>query len=172
MKRREALKTIGFATLGLVALPSCARDWTSEDIPQDSTFRSKEQELLTSIADTFIPENDAVGAIPQGVDKFLIRLFDECYEEDVRNNIKLQLAKLDEKAIDSVGNSFSKSSQDQREELLLTFEASDNEQENRFFELVKAETIRGFRTSQTVMQDYYGYSVMPGFYNGNVDVEA
>lgn len=172
MKRREALKTIGFATLGLVALPSCAREWTSQEIPSDSAFSSKEQKLISATADTIIPEKDSVGAIPQGVDKFLIRLFDECYEEDVRDNIKLQLSKLDEKAVDSSGNPFADCSQVQREELLLTFENSENEQEKQFFELVKAETIRGFRTSQVVMQEYHGYRVMPGFYNGNADAEA
>lgn len=172
MKRREALKTISFATLGLVALPSCAREWASQEIPSDSAFSSTEQKLITSVADTIIPEKDSIGAIPQGVDKFLIRLFDECYEEDVRNNIKQQLKNLDEIAIDSAGKPFADCSQTQREELLLTFEGSENESEKQFFELVKAETIRGFRTSEVVMKDYYGYSVMPGFYNGNADAEA
>lgn len=166
------MKTLGFATLGLVALPSCAREWASQEIPSDSAFSSKEQRLISSVADTIIPEKDSFGAIPQGVDKFLIRLFDECYEEDVRNNIKLQLSVLDKKAMNTAGNSFPDCSQTQREELLLTFKNSEDEQEKRFFELIKAETIRGFSTSRIVMQDYHGYQVMPGFYNGNADAEA
>lgn len=173
MKRREALKTLGLATAGLVALPAWASGWTSRDVAiESSTFSSKEQALLTSISDTFIPANNNLGAIPQEVDKFLIRLFDECYETDVKDNIKLQLNVLNDRAMQEIGKSFTDCSQPQREELILTFQDSDDEAEKRFFQLVKNETIRGFSTSKVVMQDYHGYRVVPGFYNGNVDVEV
>lgn len=173
MKRRKAIKTIGLATAGLVALPAWASGWTSRDVAiESSTFSSKEEALLSSVADTFIPAKDNLGAIPQEVDKFLIRLFDECYETDVQDNIKLQLNVLDDRAMEKAGKSFTDCNQAQREELILTFEESENETENEFFHLIKSETIRGFRTSKVVMQDYHGYRVIPGFYNGNVDVEA
>ena len=173
MKRREALKTLGFAAAGLVALPVWARGWTSRDVAFDSSvFSNKEQALISAVADTIIPEKDSIGAIPQEVDKFLIRLFDECYEEDVQANLKLQLQELEEKAMNSAGKSFADCSQPQREELLLTFADSENESEKQFFELIKYETIRGFRTSKVVMEDYHGYRVVPGSYNGNVDVKA
>lgn len=173
MKRREALKTLGFATAGLVALPAWASGWTARDVAfESSTFSSKQQALLSSIADTFIPAKDNVGAIPQEVDKFLIRLFDECYETNVQDNIKHQLSVLDDRATEKAGISFTDCNQAQREEFILTFEESENEEEKNFFQLVKYETIRGFRTSKVVMQDYHGYRVVPGFYNGNVDVEG
>lgn len=173
MKRREALKTLGLATAGLVALPAWASGWTPRDLAiQSSSFNSKQQALLSSIADTFIPAKNDVGAIPQQVDKFLIRLFDECYEKDEQDNIKLQLKVLNERSMQKTGNPFTDCNQTQREELLLTFEDADNEAEQRFFQLVKYETIRGFRTSKVVMEDFHGYRVVPGFYNGNVDVEG
>ena len=37
---------------------------------------------------------------------------------------------------------------------------------------MKSETIRGFNTSQKVMQEYLGYKVAPGHYYGSVDVKA
>lgn len=173
MKRREALKTLGLATAGLVALPAWASGWTARDVAiESSTFSTNEQALLSSIADTFIPAKDNLGAIPQEVDKFLIRLFDECYEPDEQDNIKLQLNVLNDRAAEEDSKSFTDCSQLQREELILTFLDSDDEAENRFFQLVKYETIRGFRTSKVVMEDYHGYRVIPGFYNGNVDVEG
>ncbi|MDR9366138.1 MAG: gluconate 2-dehydrogenase subunit 3 family protein [Balneolaceae bacterium] len=173
MKRREALKTIGLAAAGLVTLPAWATGWTARDVAiKSSTFSSEEKALLSSVADTFIPAKDNLGAIPQEVDKFLIRLFDECYETDEKNNIKLQLSELDDRAMENAGMSFTDCNQAKREELILTFEESENEAEKEFFQLVKYETIRGFRTSKVVMQDYHGYRVVPGFYNGNVDVEA
>lgn len=173
MKRREALKTLGFAAAGLVALPAWARGWNPQEIAlSSSSFSMNEQAILSSVAGTIIPEKDGIGAIPLEVDKFLVRLFDECYEEDARANIKLQLNELNKKAQNSHNKSFSDCSQTQREELLLTFSDSENESEKRFFGLVKSETIRGFRTSKVVMQDYHGYRVVPGRYNGNVDAEV
>lgn len=172
MKRREALKTLGLATAGLVALPAWASGWTTRDVAaiESSTFSSIEQELLSSVADTFIPANNNVGAIPQEVDKFLIRLFDECYETDVQDNIKLQLNVLNDRVMEKAGKPFTDCNQTQREELILTFEDSEDEAEAQFFQLAKNETIRGFRTSKVVMQDYHGYRVVPGRYNGNVEV--
>lgn len=173
MKRREVLKTLGLATAGLVVLPAWASGWTARDVAiESSTFSSNEQSLLSSVADTFIPVKDNLGAIPQKVDKFLIRLFGECYETDEQDNIKQQLSVLDDRALGKAGMSFTDCNQKQREELILTFEDSENEAEKEFFHLIKNETIRGFRTSKVVMQDYHGYRVVPGFYNGNVDVEV
>jgi hypothetical protein len=173
MKRREALKTLGLATAGLVALPAWASGWTARDVVvQLSTFSSKQQALLSSVADAFIPAKNNLGAIPQEVDKFLIRLFDECYETDVQNNIKQQLGVLDDRAMEKTGMSFTECNKAQREELIMTFEDSENEAEKEFFQRVKYETIRGFRTSKVVMQEYHGYRVVPGFYNGNVDVNV
>lgn len=173
MKRREALKTLGFAAAGLVALPAWARGWKANEIAlENSSFSTWEQAILSSVADTFIPEKNGIGAVPQEVDTFLVRLFDECYEEDVRNNIKLQLNELNNKSMDAHGKAFTDCTQSQREELLLTFQDSANEAEKEFFQRVKFETIRGFRTSKVVMQDYHGYRVIPGRYNGNIDVEV
>lgn len=173
MKRREALKTLGFAAAGLVALPAWARGWNAQSITLvSSTFTPEEHALLSAVSETIIPEKDGLGAVPLGVDKFLIRLLDECYEEDTQDNIKMQLNELNKNAISSEGKGFADCSQAQREELLLSFSDSGNESEEIFFRLLKEETIRGFRTSQVVMEDYYRYSVVPGYYNGNADAEA
>lgn len=171
MKRREALKTLGLATAGLVALPAWASGWTACDVAiESSTFSSKEQSLLSSVAETIIPAKNNVGAIPQEVDNFLVRLFEECYEKDERDNIKKQLSMMNDRAIENFGSQYAECTQEQREQVFLSFDASEDESEQRFFQLVKIETIRGFRTSKVVMQDYHGYSVVPGFYNGNVEV--
>ncbi|MCG2589850.1 gluconate 2-dehydrogenase subunit 3 family protein [Rhodohalobacter sulfatireducens] len=173
MKRREALKTLGLAAAGLVTLPAWASGWTARDVAiKSSTFSSTEQALLASVADTIIPAKNNVGAIPQEVHKFLVRLFDECYEKEKRENIKRQLNVMNNLAMKDFDSSFMDSSQQQREQILLSFSESEDESEQEFFQLVKIETIRGFRTSKVVMQDYHGYRLVPGFYNGNVDVEA
>ena len=84
--------------------------------------------------------------------------------------VKAQLATIDGKSKSQLGKSFDKASQEEREGLLLSFASSENEDEKKFFDLIKSQTIIGFTTVKEVMVNYRGYQVAPGFYNGCVDV--
>ena len=61
-------------------------------------FQSAEQKLLASITDTIIPAGNSIGALSVGVDKYLQKLIDDCYEKEVQDNVKTQLKALDESA--------------------------------------------------------------------------
>lgn len=173
MDRREALKTLAIASGGLIALPSWAMGWNAKSISfQPSVFTETEQALIACVADTIIPEQNSIGALSVGVDQFLVRLFEQCYEEDIQENIKNRLKKLNDLSGQANDMAFEECSQLQREELLLAFSESEDEGDTDFFNLMKSETIRGFRTSQIVMQNYLKYDLMPGHYDGCVDIIA
>lgn len=170
MNRREALRTLAVASGGLVALPGWAFGWNPERIAlQSSRFSASEEATISAVADTIIPEKDSIGALAVGVDRFLVRLLEECYAEDVQENVGIQLRLLQRLAREETGASFRDCNQDHRERLLLSLQASDDRAQRDFFELMKAETVRGFRTSQVVMERYLGYVMMPGFYDGCAD---
>ena len=173
MDRRKALKNLAIASGGLITLPqwmiSCG---VSDTTIHHSSFSVAEQKLLASVADTIIPAGKSVGALSVGVDKFLQKLIDDCYEKATQENIKTQLKALEALATKAHNGSFADCSQGQREELLLTFSTSENTLEKDFFNAMKSETIRGFNTSQKVMQEYLGYKVAPGHYYGCVDVKT
>lgn len=84
--------------------------------------------------------------------------------------IKAQLASLSEKSKTELGSPFNKATQEQREKLFLSMSMSENEEEKKFFDLMKSQTITGFTTVKEVMVDYRGYQVAPGFYIGCVEV--
>jgi len=173
MDRRRAIKNLAIVSGGLITLPqwmvSCG---ISDTTIHQSSFSIIEQEILASITDTIIPEGNSIGALSVGVDKFLQKLIDDCYEKDVQDNVKTQLKNLEgsSKAINK--RSFADCTQVQREQLLLKLSASTNKAEKDFFDLIKSEAIRGFNTSQKVMQEYLGYKVAPGHYYGSVEVKA
>ena len=173
MNRRKVLKQLAIATGGLITLPawmtSCG---ISDSNVHASSFSSSEQRLLASVCDTIIPAGNAIGALSVEVDKYLQKLIDDCYEKDVQDNIKLQLDSLEKVAKAKYKNSFVDCSQAQRQELLLALSSSNVKSEKDFFTLIKSETIRGFNTSQKVMQEYLNYRVAPGHYYGCVDVKA
>jgi hypothetical protein len=173
MDRRKAIKNLAIVSGGLITLPqwmvSCG---VSDTTVHQSSFSVAEQKILASIADTIIPAGNSIGALSVGVDKFLQKLIDDCYEKDAQDNVKAQLKSLDGSAKTTHKKSFAECTQAQREELLLKLSASGIKTEKDFFDLIKSETIRGFNTSQKVMQEYLGYKVAPGHYYGSVDVKA
>jgi len=173
MNRRTSLKKLLVASGSLIALPSWAERWNVSDLTTHrSTFSLSNQEILASVADTIIPAGNSLGALSVGVDKFLQKLFDNCYEKEVQENIKAQLAALETSAKSTFGNSFASCDQTQRQTLLEAFSISENKNEKDFFTLIKSETIRGFSTSREVMLQYLNYKILPGHFYGCVDVNA
>jgi hypothetical protein len=173
MKRRESLKTMLLASGALVSLPAWAQAWHVEDVKAyRSSFSATEQSLLASVADTVIPAGNAVGALTVGVDLFLQKLLDNCYDSETQQNVKMQLTALDGEARRVYSQSFSSCDQTQRQTLLGKLELSENKAEKDFFTLMKTETIRGFTTSREVMLTYLKYKSAPGHYYGCVDVKA
>jgi hypothetical protein len=171
VNRRNALKSLTIVSGTLISLPawmvSCG---ISHKDTHHSGFDSNEQKTIASVADTIIPAGSAIGALSVGVDKFLQKLIDDCYETPVQDNVKKQLSALDRYAETDHNKSFAECTQQQREKLLMRLADSKDKDENDFFNLMKTETIRGFNTSQKVMEDYLGYEIAPGHYNGCVPV--
>ena len=171
MNRRDTLKVILVGASGLIALPSWANGWTVGDLTTHHTsYSALEQELLASVADAIIPPGNAIGALSVGVDKYLQKLIEKCYEPAVQENVKTQLNGLDASAQSAYGKSFVSCDQTQRQELLIRLSTSEKKEEKDFFVLMKSETIRGFNTSKEVMTDHLNYKIFPGHYYGCVDV--
>lgn len=173
MNRRTSLKALMASSGALVALPSWAEGWSSGDLEiQTSLFSPTEQDLISKVADTIIPAGKSIGALTVGVDKFLMKLFGNCYEVEVQENIRTQLLELEASSQRAHGKAFADCDQNQRQELLLKFSVSEKKSEKDFFDLIKSETIRGFSTSKEVMLGYLDYKVVPGHFYGCVDVTA
>ncbi len=173
MNRRNTIKHLFAASGALIALPSWARSWSKASFGTfDSSFSKAEQEILSAVVDTIIPAGNAIGAKSVGVDLFLQKLFDRCYEQEVQNNVKNQLKALETKAQAGHQVSYAACPAVAREQLLLQFSNSEIKEEKDFFNLIKSETIRGFNTSEEVMVKYLKYKVAPGHYYGCVDVNA
>ena len=173
MERRKAIKNLAIISGSIITLPqwmiSCG---VSDTAVHQTSFTLAEQKILASIADTIIPAGNSIGALTVGVDKFLQKLIDDCYEKNVQQNIKARIKALDESAKTTHKHSFAECEQADREAMLMKFSTSQNKEEKEFFDTIKSETIRGFNTSQQVMTGYLGYKVAPGHYHGSVDVKS
>ncbi|MCH6235564.1 gluconate 2-dehydrogenase subunit 3 family protein [Cognataquiflexum rubidum] len=183
MDRRKSLKILGGTAVGIAGLVLVDWKWQLVDqLTHKGFFSFKEEQLITAIADTIIPaglppkvptpDAQPIGALSTGTDKYLIRLFEHCYEKEDQDMIKSQLASLAEKSKTTLGKSFEKGTQEEREGLLLSLASSENEEEKKFFDLIKSQTITGFTTVKEVMADYRGYKVAPGYFHGCIDVPS
>lgn len=183
MERRKSLKILGGSAIGIAGLVLVDWKWQLLDqLTHKGFFTIKEQALICSIADTIIPAGfplrnptanpSPIGALSTGTDKYLIRLFEHCYEVETQNLIKSQLAALSERAKNELGKSFDKATQEEREILLMSLADSADGDEKMFFDLMKSQTITGFTTVKEVMVDYRGYQVAPGFFYGCVDIPS
>lgn len=176
MDRRKSLKIIGGSAFGIAGLVLADWKWQIVDeLTHKGFFTRKEEKLISAIADTIIPaglppklptpDAQPIGAISTGTDKFLIKYFEHCSEKEQQDMIKAQLALLDEKE-------FLKANKEEREAIFLALDDSENENEVKFFSLMKSQTIFGFTTVKEVMAEYRGYKVAPGYYHGSVDVSS
>lgn len=174
MNRRNSLKLIGGSVAGIAGLALVNWKWQIVDrLTHEGFFSFDEEQLITAIADTFIPEGhppvlpspDAkpIGALTTGTDKFLIKFFEHCSEPEDKALIKIQLESLRK-------SGFAEASQEEREQKLLALKNSELEDEKKFYNLMRSNTIIGFTTVKEVMVDYRGYQVAPGYYKGCADL--
>lgn len=154
MNRRSAIKDLLVASGGWITLPLWMTACRIADKDAHfSSFSPAEQASLATFVDILIPAGPAIGALSLGVDKFLQKVLDDCYEKPVVDNVKKQLAAL--------GGKYSP-------EILQQALHSPDAAIRDCFVLLKNETIRGFSTSQQVMEGYLHYKVAPGDYYGCV----
>lgn len=173
MNRRNAIKNLSLATGGLISLPFWMTACHMSDKDSHfSSFSPLEQAALAAVADTIIPAGPSIGALSVGVDKFLQKVLDDCYEPAVVGNVKKQLAAIDVQAKAAHGQLFAACNARQRQAFVLNGLNSANKEEKDAYSLLKSETIRGFNTSQQVMEGYLHYKVAPGHYYGGVTIKS
>lgn len=176
MNRRKSLKILGGSVAGIAGLALVDWKWQIFDqLSHKGFFSLKEEQMLSAIADTIIPEGlppilsnsqaKPIGALSTGTDQYMIKVIEHCYEKEDQETIKTFLNSLEDKG-------FLKGNKQDREQMLLALESSENENEKEFFKTMKSETITGFTTVKEVMVDYRNYKVAPGYYNGCVDVNS
>ncbi|MCA6078836.1 gluconate 2-dehydrogenase subunit 3 family protein [Fulvivirga sedimenti] len=171
MDRRKAIRNVLLGSAGMTALPSWANGWSANGITISHWLTADNEETLRAVADTLIPPGNAIGALDVGVDRFMMKLFAECYETDIQNGIEGLLSTIDKSAITIHGTGFATCGQEQRQQLIEAIAVSENESVRDSYDLFKRECIRGFRTSKEVMTQYLNYKVAPGHYIGCVDVK-
>ena len=173
MQRRTSLKLLGAAGAGIAGLALVDWKWQILDRLTHAGFFTYDQErLITSLAETLIPEGipgrsgaAPIGALSTGTDQFLIKFFEKCLEKEEQEILIQELKVLQKRG-------FTVLTKQEREAILGEYSETEDQNQKKFYELIRANTIFGFTTAREVMVDHLGYQVAPGFYSGCVEVPA
>jgi hypothetical protein len=174
MERRLALKNLLIIAGGTILLPSCLNQDKKVSIPLNHINVSAEHEaLLAEMVETIIPKTDTPGARELGVHQFVLVMIDDCTKKEDQQRFIKELDGVHGLAKKQFNNSFIKSTQQQREELLMRMEKKEfGEKVTSFYEHLKRLTIQGYLKSQYVMTNLLKYELVPGRFHGSHPVTA
>ena len=177
--RKEAIKRSALIMGGLIFAPNAlgvlsgckarpALDWSPE------YFNRNHARLVSSLAETIIPETDSPGAIEAGVPGFIEEMVYTGYTEDARSLFLSGLDALDDLAGETHGDRFA----DLDAETQHRFASEQNRTAIEsgispppFFLIMKELTVMGYYTSEPGAKQALRYERIPGRYDGCVPFE-
>ncbi len=170
MERRNALKHIATATVGLVSLPAWATNWTATSIQPH--LPAAQDLLLAELVETIIPTTDTPGAKTLGVQTFVQKVIADCVSKADQDTFAKGLTATEALAQQTFSKGFVALDNPQRLQLVRQLAASQDATQKAFYNLVKGLTIRGYMSSEYVMTNLTHYQMAPGYYRGCVPVKS
>jgi hypothetical protein len=115
MKRRIALKQLGFITAGAMILPSCVQQVKQATIQLTNIIVNGDQEaLLAEIAETIIPATDIPGAKALNVHHFVLKMVDDCQDKESQQQFISGLSQIEKAVKEKLTNPFEECSAEER----------------------------------------------------------
>ena len=164
MNRRTAIRDLIIFAGGVTLVPSCVNHPDAASIVLNKINIDAGQEaVLGEIAATIIPQTTTLGAKEVNAHLFVLKMVDDCYEEDVQQKFIRGLDQVESDAKKRFGKSFGKCTEKQREDILLAVENGDSAspEVSQFYEIMKARTIQGYLTSKYVLENIKKYEMIP-----------
>ena len=180
MKRRIALKQLGFITAGAMVLPSCVQQAKEATIALKNIIINGDQEmLLAEIAETIIPATDIPGAKALNVHHFILKMVDDCQDKESQQQFISGLSLVEKAVKEKLDKPFDECSSEERKQFFLEFEqknkdAKDGEKREdlpAFYSLTKQYSAQAFLSSEYVMTNVLKYNMVPGRFEGCVEIK-
>lgn len=159
MNRRNALRSIGVTTAGVLAYSSCTSvvEISYPNLP----IKSKDAQLITLVSLVILPENPLDFPTIETREVFILEWIDQVFDkEQIKAFIESMNAFKNE-----VGDSFNSISMEEQLNTLRAIIETDSKAVD-FIQTVKSISIRHFTTSQTYLTDYVHFEFIPGRYEG------
>jgi hypothetical protein len=172
LNRRDAIQRISILMGGMISAPAMAGLNGKKSHATFVQFSAAQESLVAEIADTIIPTTDTPGAKAAGVEKFVLRVVQDCYPENSQKAFAEGLVKLDADCQARFGKSYIDATITQRKEALTTcMLESDATRKSKkgqptFFFMMKELTTTGYFTSEIGATKALDYLSIPGKFDG------
>lgn len=181
MDRRSALKNIAVLGGGVFLAPSCTFSPERVSIALNNlNITGRQEQLLAEITETFIPATDDIpGAIELNIHHFVLVMVDDCRSEKDQKIFIRGLNQMDPLAEHQHEGGFSECTPTQRKQLIAgTLEGQPElkslgaiyEDSRECLSITKQYTIQGFLNSEYVMTEELPYQLVPGHFDGCVEL--
>lgn len=173
MKRRMVIKNIVLYTTGATIFPSFLTGSERVSDAGELVIASYPEKVMAEVVDTIIPKTDTPGAKDLLVHAFVLRMINDCYDENAQNRFMKGLSQLDEICNARFNKLFINCTASQREQLLTDIANKKGYQGDvlYFFPLMKNLTLQGYLNSQYVMTNLVKYELIPARFNGYFPVK-
>ena len=168
MKRRDALKSIGLVTGGMILVPSCSLWEEKVTIALNNLKITPDQEqILKDIVGTIIPEGPEIpGGVSLEAHNFVWIMMDDCEPKEQQDKFINGLNQFNEKVKVQKGKRFKKLTELERLEVVQSaMIESENELEmdiSPFLAQVKNYAVWGFFRSEYIMTEVFPFKLVPG----------
>lgn len=153
---------------GAVVVPRFLVAGEIRSIPLETLKFGDKVPIVAAVAEIIIPKTDIPGAKDLGVQLFVLKMVEDCYEEEVQHTFLKGLEQLDLLSNQRFGKDFIKCSAKNQASIVQNIEEA-SELPNELLDcyaIMKRRTIQGYMTSEYVLTKQLVYEVAPGRYNG------
>lgn len=169
MNRRIWIKELVVVAGGLVLLPSCLHRQSKASIPlKNIAINSDEEMLLSAIIDTIIPVTDTKGAKDLELQRFVLKMVDDCYVKADQEKFIKGLKNFNTYLNTKTGKAFNETIVEKRPALFadLTAATAPEKDVHYFLATTKQLTVTGYTQSKYVMTELLPYELVPGRFYG------
>lgn len=173
MKRRDAVKGIILFSLGTGIIYSCADKYKAiRELELDHlTPKDSELDLVDVLSQAIVPFHSIPELANHTALPLMFTMVDDVYEDGDRNDFQSGYQNFDLVAEAMAGKKFTQMKTEEQDSLIARFNSKEegiDATAQRFYDMVKKESLRYLRTSEYYQRKVNYYEMAPGRFKGNV----
>ncbi len=184
MDRREILRALAAVATSSLAGLTPERLWAIGRAAHSSSvagtrrlFSPHQGDIAITVADMIIPTTDTPGAREAGVGPFMDFMVEQTFDAEEQERFLAGLNEVNGLSLRLTGVAFLEATEDQRVAVLSSMEdeaealqSAGEDSPEHFFHSIKRLTLFGYYTSEVGMTEELGWRMIPGSYDGCVDL--
>jgi hypothetical protein len=175
MNRRVAIRNMALILGSAAVLPACLNDNKGKPIVALKHLKldADQENLVANLTETILPTTDTPGAKDLGINLFVFKMIDDCFDEKQQDEFMAGLKEFDKAVDEKYGKSFNSLTVAERSAFVNDIEKQSKDPKNKekqrkssgFYWTVKGQTVFGYTTSKYFMTKQIVYELVPGRYN-------